>query len=217
MRSTLFAALAAALVFLVSASRGLADTGTGSTVRGKVVQVQPDQNAITVRTRAGKDLRLQVNDRSHIQIGQKNGQLGQLKPGDRVRVTYSGNQVQDLARLPVSAAEVRQEIRRTLAEAKDYSFRQKDRYEHKLRQALGDTEDRIEELEAQAKQRGGQLLQDHQAQIQELRQKAQVVRKKLSEVKNASANTWDRVKSDVGTAVNELHNTYEKLRDRFSK
>jgi 2',3'-cyclic-nucleotide 2'-phosphodiesterase (5'-nucleotidase family) len=221
MRSALFVAVATALILIVPAGRSQADSATSRTVRGKVVQVQPGQNELTVRTRAGKDLRLQVDDRSTIRIGQQTGQLRQLKAGDRVRVTYTpgedGGRVAELSRLPVSAADVRQEIKRTLAEAKDYSFRQKNRYEKKLRQVLGDTEDRIEELKAQAQRKGGQFLQNHQAQIQDLRAKAQVVRKKLDQVEHASARTWNKVKSDVGTALHELHNTYDQLRERFSK
>lgn len=216
MRSTGFVILSA-LFFIVTAGRSLADTDSGQTVRGKVVQVKPDQSEITIHPRRGKDLRLQVDDRSSIHIGKQNGQLRQLNPGDRVRVTYSGDHVMELSRMPFSAAEVRREIRQTLEEAKDYSFRQKDRYEQKLRHALDDTEDRIDELKEEAARKGGQFLQDHQEQIQEMREKAQVVRKKLDQVKNASADTWDKVKSDVGAALHDLHGAYDQLRDRFSK
>src|SRR5581483_2195741 len=59
------------------------------TVRGRVVEVRPAEHQITVQPRKGGPVKLTVDDRSQIQIGQGVTKLDQLREGMRVRANYN--------------------------------------------------------------------------------------------------------------------------------
>lgn len=190
-------------------------------IRGTVSSVSPNDGKLTVKTRAGQEVTVQVDDRTHLRGRGGAVKLSQFKEGDPVRVRLRGRDgarhAAAVVRLPVHAEDVRREVREALQSAKRYTFRQKDEYQRKLRDVLNDMDERIDDLQEQAETATGQARKEAEARLRELRAKRGVVNDRLQKVSAATADTWDRVTAAVSDAVQDFQKMYEDVRSHFER
>ncbi len=190
-------------------------------VRGTVTSVSPDEGKLTVKTRRGQEVVVQVDDRTRLRGRGGAVKLNQFKEGDRVRVRLRGRDgarhAAAVVRLPVQAEDVRREVRDALQAAKRYTFRQKDEYQRKLQDVLNDMDERIDDLQEQAESAAGQARKDAEAKLRELRAKRGVVRDRLDKVSAATADTWDRVTGAVSDAVQDFQKMFDDVSSHFNR
>jgi hypothetical protein len=203
----------AVLLILLSAGAALAaETGV---VRGRVVKADPAANRITVRPNAGPDMTFAVPAGSRLEAGGKPATLARFKEGQRVRVTYAEkggtNEVILLKPAVTTDEELGREVRQALSAAKDYTFQQKEKYEAELQEVIADVDDRIDHLEAEAKDVGAEARQRLQARIADLKQKRANLYDRLGGVKSATADAWSDVRSGVNAAAADLERALNKL------
>jgi vacuolar-type H+-ATPase subunit I/STV1 len=215
---------AAALAFLAVAGRAdepgrAADKHT--VIRGTVANVRPDDGKLTVKTRRGQEVVVQVDDQTRLRGRGGAVKLSQLKEGDHVRVRFRGRNgsrhAVAVVRLPVHADDARREVREALQSAKSYTIKRKDEYQRKLRDVLDDMDERIDDLQEQAESANGTAQKEAQAKLRELRAKRDVVRDRLQKVNAATADTWDRVTGAVSDAVQDFQKMYDDVRSHFDK
>lgn len=195
-------------------------TGKDRTVWGRVSEVQPGGNQLTLKTRDGRELRLHVDAESRLLIEGRPAKLNQFKEGDRAQVTYAElptgkDRVVRLAGMPATAADLKREVREALDAVKSYTFRQKDEYQKKLESLLEDVDGRLEDLRDRAEDVGAEARKELAREIELLRQKQQVIRDRLAKVKSAGADAWDDIKAGIGDALDDLQQAFERARSRF--
>lgn len=193
----------------------------GTVVRGRITALDPTGHQITVKTLDGREVTLQVGDSTDVRIHRRAARLSDLKKGAWVRARYvaSGGTNRGLAvrQRGETAAGVAAETRNALKAAKSYTFAQKDQYAQRLHGVLEDLDDRLDELEHRARTAGKGAAAETRAQIRELRAKQKQLRARLDEVRSATAPTWDKVKSDLGSAAEDFGNAIERTWNALKK
>jgi hypothetical protein len=183
------------------------------TVKGRVEEVSASAHRLKVLTDEGKELALRVDGRSKLEQEGRAVALDEFKKGTRVQVTFEPrggeNRVVSLATAPVSAAELREEIREALRAAKSYSFRQKDAYRKRLERVLARADDRIAHLQAEAERAGARAQKKYARQIKELRRLRDRAAKRAERVKSATPSAWEDLKSGVSAALEDLRKALE--------
>jgi vacuolar-type H+-ATPase subunit I/STV1 len=212
---------ALALVAALRADEPGRAAGKARVVRGTVSAVSPNEGQLTVKTRGGQEVAVQVDDRTHLRGRGGAVKLSEFKEGDRVRVRLRGRDgdrhAARVVRLPVQAEDVRREVREALQAAKRYTFRQKDEYQRRLQDVLHDMDERIDDLQEQAETATGQARKDAEARLRELRSKRDVVRDRLDRVSAATADTWDRVTGAVSDAVQDFQKMFDDVSSHFNR
>ncbi|MBA4068050.1 MAG: hypothetical protein C0501_30970 [Isosphaera sp.] len=186
------------------------------TARGQVVRADADANRVTVRTAAGKEVSLAVTPESKVGTAAKPTTLKQLTAGRKVRVTYQTRDGTDRLLTLVPAVttdeDLGREVREALKAAKDYSFRQKDKYERELREVVDKVDDRIEDLRDRAKEAGADARAKIEEQVEELKKKRDALADRLGRAAPAAEDAWEDLKSGVGGAVEDLGQALDRFR-----
>lgn len=192
---------------------GTATAADTATVRGRVTKIDQTSKTVVVHPNEGAEVIVAVTDASRLEVDGKPATLAQLKEGQRVRVVYDpkAKALVSLKPAVTTDEELGREVKQALAAAKDYTFRQKDKYAAELREVADDVEDRIDQLEAEAKEAGAEAKDRIQERIAELRKKRTVLSERLEKVGAATADAWDDVKSGVGAAVSEIQTALDRL------
>lgn len=205
----------AVLAAVLLAGPGTARAAETAVVRGSVVKADATAKQITIRPADGKDVTLAAAAASRLEVGGKPATLDQFKDGQRVRATYAekgGTKEIVLLKPAVTTDEqLGKEVKQALAAAKSYTFQQKDKYEAELREAADGVDDRIDQLEADAKDAGAEAKKKIQARIAELRKRRGALNDRLSKVGAATADAWDEFKAGVGDAGSELEKAIGEL------
>ena len=186
---------------------GPARAAADETVRGQLAATDPAANRLTVKT-GDRALDLAVTPQSKLEVGGKAVPLADLKTGQRVRVTYravgGANQVVALRPAVTTDDGLRREVSEALAATKDYTYRQKDEYAARLRGVVDDLDDRIDQLELEAKDAGADARRRLEPRLAELRRQRAALHDRLGRVGAATADAWDEIKAGFGNAAREL-------------
>ncbi len=189
------------------------------TVQGSIQDVRAAAHQVTVKDADGKEWVFRVNDRSKLERRGRPVGLDQLAPGMNVQVTYATqdgeNQVVSMTSAPVSGAELRKDVQDTLRAAKSYSFEQKDKYSQRLQGVLERVDDRLHYLQREAAREGGEAKRKLEPQIEKLRGVRDKLQSQAERVKSATPQAWDELKAGVHSALEDLHNAFEKVGQTF--
>jgi len=113
--------------------------------------------------------------------------------------------------------DVKQKAGETAEAIRDYTVERKDQAVAHARKLSNDLEVKIKELEAKASRASGETKVKAQQQIDELKQKRDQAQKKLAELKEASAASWDAAKTGFADAYRDLRQAYDKAAGEFRK
>ncbi len=98
------------------------------------------------------------------------------------------------------------DVPETPVEARDFSFEDRQGFAASIRQQLSELDTQIEQLSAEVKSKGGAVSDRAVARIRQSRQAAE---KSLSRIDNATADTWEDVKTRVNSSVEDLAEAVE--------
>jgi predicted nuclease with TOPRIM domain len=209
--------LAAAAAALPASAARAADEQKA--VKGPIQEVRAAAHQLVVKGADGKEWVFRVNDRSKLERRGRPVGLDQLAPGMHVQVTFAAqdgeNQVVSMTSAPVSGAELRKDVQDTLRAAKSYSFEQKDRYSQRLPGVLKRVDDRLHYLQREAAREGEEAMQKLEPQIEKLRGVRDKLQSQAERVKSATPQAWDELKAGVHSALEDLHNAFEKVGQTF--
>ncbi|MBX9582610.1 MAG: PRC-barrel domain-containing protein [Gemmataceae bacterium] len=177
-------------------------------VRGQVTKVASAADRLTIRTTAGKEITFAAVPGSRLEADGKPLALADLKEGRRVRVTYreaaGRKEVVALKPAVVTDEALKKEVGQALAAAKQYTFQQKDEYAERVRGVIADLDDRIDRLEAEAKDAGAEAEAKLRARLADLKKHRTALKDRLDKVGSAAADAWDDVKDGFSAAAREL-------------
>jgi gas vesicle protein len=98
------------------------------------------------------------------------------------------------------------EVEAAPVEARDFSFEDRQGFAASIRQQLAELDTQIEQLAAEVKSKGGAVSDRAVARIRESRKAAE---RSLSRIDNATADTWEDVKTRVNRSVEDLAEAVE--------
>jgi hypothetical protein len=217
MRCYLCAALSfVALAVPASATRAAENA---EPIKGRIQDVRPSDRQLVLTTETGKQLTLQLDDRSRLELNGQQASLDQLKKGMRVKVIFESrdgqNRLVSLTSAPVSAEELQKKIHDTLEAARSYSYQHKDEYRQKLQSVLEEVNEHMGQLQHQAAQAGAAAKQQYAQQIEQLRRLRDKAQAQLERVKSATPGAWEDLKAGASAAFEDLRRAFEKAGERF--
>jgi uncharacterized coiled-coil DUF342 family protein len=96
-------------------------------------------------------------------------------------------------------------------------MKNREEYIDKMAKQLKEWSLKIDELEFKARAATTDARKVYEKQIRELKDRREDVRTKLHELKDASAEAWDTVKTGVEKSWDEFKNAFSDARDKFKK
>ncbi len=185
-------------------------------IRGQIKDYDAATGKLVVTTASGNDIHLYTDKLTQISIKGNPGRLDQVKKGQRVRAMFEkaamGNHVISLRTSGDTAGDLTREIQDAWNTAKGYSFEKKQQYQAKMNDVLEDVDDRIAELQREAKSSGADSKSKLQQQIDELKKKREQLAEKLNNAKPAAKDAWDDFKNGVSNAAEDLQRSLERFR-----
>jgi hypothetical protein len=91
----------------------------------------------------------------------------------------------------------------------------KDLYREKFEAKLREIKARIELLEARAAQVKTESKLEYQRHLDELRQKREVLRGRLDEIKSSGGEAWKDIRAGIEKAADDLRQAVDKAMDKF--
>jgi predicted small lipoprotein YifL len=117
----------------------------------------------------------------------------------------------------VSKEDVKKEAKETYDTTKAYTQEQMQAFREQTEIKLNEYKDEIDKLQAKAEKMGGDAKAKADEQLTALNQKREVVAEKLKELSSSSGNAWERLKTGIDAALEDLGNAYKKAAAEFSK
>ena len=117
----------------------------------------------------------------------------------------------------VSKEDVKKEAKEAYDTTKAYTQEQMQAFREQAETKLAEYEKDIDQLQAKAEAMGEDAKAKAEQQLTALRQKRDAVSEKLKELGSSSGNAWERLKSGVEAAMDDLADSYKKASAEFSK
>jgi chromosome segregation ATPase len=93
----------------------------------------------------------------------------------------------------------------------------KETYKMQMEERLKALDRKLDELKAKATEAKEDVKKEFSQELTELQKKQKVAKEKLTALKKASANEWEKMKSEMSTAAQDLEDSYEKVVSRFKE
>ena len=107
------------------------------------------------------------------------------------------------------------DTKEALETTKEYSLRQKEVFENRVRVELQELQINIAELRKQTDVASSEARKELQKAIQDLERKKHEARKKLEEVNESTSSAWISLKAGMTAAVEDLKKSYQEALSKF--
>lgn len=91
----------------------------------------------------------------------------------------------------------------------------KEAYQEKMEAQLKEWTAKLAEMKAKADQAGADAKVHLDQQIAHLRARKEAAQQKLNEIKAASADSWETLKTGTEKALDEMRKTWDSMKSRF--
>ena len=117
----------------------------------------------------------------------------------------------------VSKEDVKQEANEAYDATKAYTQEQMQAFREQTEARLAEYKKEIDQLQAKVEKLGEDAKAKAEQQLTALRQKRDEVSEKLRELGSSGENAWEKIKSGIDAAMEDLGNAYKKAAAEFSK
>jgi Asp-tRNA(Asn)/Glu-tRNA(Gln) amidotransferase A subunit family amidase len=107
------------------------------------------------------------------------------------------------------------DTKEALETTKEYSLRQKEAFEKRVRAELQELQVKIAELRKETDVASAEARKEMQKAIQDLERKKHEARKKLEEVNESTSSAWTSLKAGMTAAVEDLKKSYQEAVSKF--
>jgi hypothetical protein len=94
---------------------------------------------------------------------------------------------------------------------------EKESYKKQTEEKIKALDKKLNELKVKAAEVKGDAKEEFNKEMTDLRKKQTAAKKKWRELKKAGAKKWEKVKSEMSAAVQDVENTYDKVASRFKE
>ena len=119
----------------------------------------------------------------------------------------------------VTYEDVKKESKEAMETAKEYTQEQKEEYLRQMRAKLDEFNKEIQELQTKAASKAIGLKEASKEELsqsmKELAEKKKAAAEKIDELKNASGNAWEDIKTGADLAMDELNKSLEQAVSHF--
>jgi hypothetical protein len=141
--------------------------------------------------------------------------------GDPVRVRYApGPERERVIALhsdATTARDAREKMRATMQTAGKYAYREKEKFQRKMKHIRADIDAQIARLQVRGKHASKELRERYDREIVQLKKQAAVARQELAQAGAATAEGWEKFKKGAASALEGLGNAIERAGDRLRK
>ena len=117
----------------------------------------------------------------------------------------------------VSKEDVKNKVKEAYDTTKAYTREQMQVFREKTETRLAEYKKEIDQLQAKAEKLEGDAKAKAEQQLTVLRQKRDEVSEKMKDLSSSSGNAWEKVKSGIDAAMEDLGDAYKKAAAEFSK
>ena len=117
----------------------------------------------------------------------------------------------------VSTDDVKQGVKQAYDATKAYTQEQMQAFREQTETRLIEYKNKIDQLQAEAENLGGDAKEKAEQELTALRQKQDEVSEKLKELSSSGGKAWEQLKSGIDAAIEDLDNAYKKAAAEFSK
>ena len=110
----------------------------------------------------------------------------------------------------VTPGDVKQKATEAAKTAKEYLAQQHEKYLKQAQEKLDNLDKQISDLRQQAEKQTGEMQQKLSDQADSLQKKMEAAKAKLAAMKEASGDTWEKLKSGVDSAMTEMEKAYKQ-------
>jgi len=115
---------------------------------------------------------------------------------------------------PVTPGTITKEARETIEATTRYTIQQKDAFQRKAQEEFEAIQKQMAALQGNADKASVSARTELQQSIHELEEKEGAARKQLDRLKSASDATWNEMKTGVHAAIEEMKQSYQRLRSK---
>ncbi len=101
------------------------------------------------------------------------------------------------------------------SKTKETFAEEKTEYKNKVKKQLDVLDKKIRELETRVKKSGSKIEADVKKDMKELERKRLALKKEMKKLDAESREEWEDAKQKVDSAIDELQENYNKIRDKF--
>jgi hypothetical protein len=94
---------------------------------------------------------------------------------------------------------------------------EKESYKKEVGEKIKALDKKLNELKVKAGEVKGDAKEEFNKEMVDLRKKQTTAKKKWNELKRAGAKKWEKVKSEMSAAVQDLESSYDKMASRFKE
>jgi hypothetical protein len=94
-------------------------------------------------------------------------------------------------------------------------YSEKEEYKAQAKQKLAEEDRKISELETKAREGNAEERAEARKGLRELRRKHATLKSDIASLETAGKDTWEAAKRQVNMAIDDLENTYNRVRDYF--
>ena len=205
---------------------GLTATGTSASeaadkthaVRGKVVRTDGSTGQVVLKTNDGKKMAFTATPKAQFSIDGRPAYITDLKPDQRVRVTYTvadgTQQVLTVRSVLETDEQMTAAIKGSLRKAKEYTYDRRHEYAADLRDVVDNVDDRIDDLEYKLKNADtDEAKKNIRKRIDDLESQRGKLSSRLDKVKDVSADAWDDLKNGTTAAFEDLGRLFDSDQD----
>ena len=116
---------------------------------------------------------------------------------------------------PVTPGTIAKEARETIDATAQYTTQQKEAFQRAAQDELEAVQKQMAALQAKADKASASARAELQKSIRELEGKKETARKQLDRLKSATDATWSEVKAGVHGAIEEMNQSYQRVRSNL--
>jgi len=116
---------------------------------------------------------------------------------------------------PVTGDTMIRETQEAVTATKDYTVQQKDAFQRKVQTELDEMQVRIARLRGQVEHASAEAEEDIQKAIVELEKRNDLARGKVGDIYSATASSWEQVKSKTAAAMDDLRESFTRVRSHL--
>lgn len=119
------------------------------------------------------------------------------------------------AEKPAGTEKITKEAQETIDATKAYTAQQKEAFQRKAHEELAALQKQIIALRGKLEDASAATRAELQKSIAEVEKKKDAAKNKLDELRSATDETWSGVKSGVSSALDELTQSFQRVRDKL--
>lgn len=115
-----------------------------------------------------------------------------------------------------STTEIQRETKEATGAIQNFTVEQKEALQNQVQDQLAFLDDKVNDLQAKAANAGDEAKDEIGELTADLKQKLQTAKLQAEQLKDASADNWDNVKTGMTSAINEVNEAYNKVVARMN-